>query len=255
MDGILLLGTTAETPSLTDKEQMKILKLAISIIEKRVKIMVGVSAPSTQKLISKVKKISKLKIDYLLVLSPYYLKTNNEGVIKHFEEVANISKKPIIIYHVPSRTGQMVNIECIKKLSLHPNIIGIKEASGSIDYLKKIKKYLNDNFRLLSGNDDLMVKAMEYGGSGVISVLSNSHPQIVNKIMKYCHNNQYKEANEILEKYQDYIKLLFIEPNPIPIKEVLNYFDFEVGGYRLPLTNMSSVNKKVLLNELEEMTK
>lgn len=255
VEGIVLLGTTGETPSLNENEQIKIIKLGISIINKRVKLIIGISAPNTIKAIKKVKKISKLNVDYLLVLSPYYLKTNNEGVMKHFENIANNSKKPIIIYHVPSRTGQFIEVECIKRLSKHSNIIGIKEASGDLEYIKKIKRYVNDNFILLSGNDDLMVKVMENGGNGVISVFSNSHPLVVTNIIKLCLENNYKDANELLNKYLDFIKLLFIEPNPIPIKEVMNYLDFEVGGYRLPLTNMNKINKKVLINELEEISK
>ena len=255
IDGIVLLGTTGETPSLTENEQLKIIKLGISIINKRVKLIIGVSAPSTDKLIKKVNRISKFKIDYLLVLSPYYLKTNNDGVIKHFEEVANHSKKPIIIYHVPSRTGQEINIECIKILSKHPNIIGIKEASGKLDYIKKLRRYLDENFVLLSGNDDLMVETMRNGGSGVISVLANSHPKTVSKIIELCIDNNYEEAQDLLSKYLDFIKLLFIEPNPIPIKEVMNYLGHEVGEYRLPLTKMSNSNRRILIDELEVISK
>lgn len=255
VDGIVLLGTTAEASSLNEKEQVKIIKLGISIINQRVKLIVGCSAINTLLACQKAKKLSKYKIDYLLVLSPYYLKTNNEGVIKHFEEIAKVSKIPIIIYHVPNRTGQMINIECIKKLSTNSNIKGIKEASGDLEYVKKIKKYISDDFVLLSGNDDLMVKVMENGGSGVISVFSNSHPQITSKIMDLCYENKYKEASELLNIYLDYIKTLFIEPNPIPIKEALNYLGYEVGSYRLPLVEMNKSHKKTLINELEELSK
>ena len=255
VDGIVLLGTTGEASSLKESEQLKIIKIGISIINKRVKLIVGCSAINTYKAIQKAKKLSKYKIDYLLVLSPFYLKTNNEGVIKHFEEIANVSKIPLIIYHVPSRTGQTINPECIKKLSLNPNIKGIKEASGDLDYLKKIKKYINNDFILLSGNDELMVKVMKIGGSGVISVLSNSHPKIVSNIINLCFENKYNEAEKELEKYLDFIKLLFVEPNPIPIKEVLNYLNFKVGNYRLPLVKLSNNNRKVLINELEEISK
>lgn len=255
VDGIVLLGTTGESKLLTDNEQINIVKLGISVINKRVKLVVGISDINTINLVKKAKKLSKLDIDALLILTPCYLKTNNEGIIKHFDIISKVSKKPIIIYHVPSRTGQYLDVECIKKLSTYSNIIGIKEASGSIEYLKSIKQYLNDNFILLGGNDELMVKVMENGGSGIISVFSNSHPNIVSKIMKLCFENKYTLANKELNKYIDYIKLLFIEPNPIPIKEVMNYLGFEVGGYRLPLTNMNNNHKKVLIDELEEISK
>jgi len=255
VDGILLLGTTAEASLLTIKEQMNIIKLAIAVIDKRVKIIVGCSDMNTSIAIKKASRLSKLAIDALLVLTPFYLKTNNEGIVKHFKEIAKISKKPIIIYHIPSRTGQYLEIECIKELSKDPNIIGIKEASGSIEYLKLIKKYLNDEFIMLGGNDELMIEVMKNGGSGIISVFSNSHPQIVTKIMELCFNNKYDDASKLLKKYLDFIKLLFIEPNPIPIKEVMNYLGYEVGEYRLPLTKMNINHKRVLINELEDISK
>lgn len=255
VEGIVLLGTTGEAPLLTEKEQINIVKLGISVIKKRVKLIVGCSDINTIKVIKKAQKLSKLNIDYLLVLTPFYLKTNNEGIIQHFLEISKASKKPLIIYNVPSRTGQTLDIQCIKILSKYPNIQGIKEASGSLEFLKSIKKYINDDFFLLGGNDELMVKVMENGGSGIISVLSNSHPKVVSKIMKLCFENKYVEANQEHNKYLDFIKLLFIEPNPIPIKEVMNYLGYEVGNYRLPLTNISKSHKKVLLDELEEISK
>lgn len=255
VDGIVLLGTTGEASSLTEKEQIKIIKLGISIINKRVKLIVGCSAINTSLAMKKAKKLSKYSIDYLLVLSPFYLKTNNEGVIKHYEEIAKISKIPLIIYHVPSRTGQYIDIECIKKLSINNNIKGIKEASGDLNYLKKIKKYINDEFILLGGNDELMVDVMENGGSGIISVFSNSHPKISSEIINLCFENNYLEARKKIKRYLDYIKLLFIEPNPIPIKEALNYLEFEVGSYRLPLVEMNKSHRKALINELEEIGK
>ena len=255
VDGIVLLGTTGEVSSLSINEQLNIIKLGIEVINKRVKLIVGCNDLNYLSLLRKVKKFSKLNIDALLILTPFYLKTNNKGIIKYFENISQVSKKPIIIYHVPNRTGVTLDMECIKKISVLPNIIGIKEASGSIEYLKQIKRYLREDFILLGGNDDLMVKVMENGGSGIISVLSNSHPEVVNRIIKLCINNDYLSANKELKKYNDYIKLLFIEPNPIPIKEVLNYLGFEVGGYRLPLFKMNDNHKKVLLDELEDISK
>lgn len=255
VDGIVLLGTTGEASSLSEKEQIKIIKLGIKVVKKRVKLIIGCSAINTELAKKKALKYSKYNIDYLLVLTPYYLKTNSKGIINHFLEIAEVSLKPIIIYHVPSRTGQKMEIECIKVLKDHKNIIGIKEASGDLEYLKKLKRYLSEDFILLSGNDDLMIETMKLGGSGVISVFSNTHPEVVTKVMEYCFNSEYKEATSLLSKYLDYIKLLFIEPNPIPIKEAMNYLEFDVGDYRLPLEKMSNTNRKVLINELEVINK
>ena len=255
VDGLVILGTTGEASSLTNKEKNDLVDLAILVINKRVKLIVGCSSSNTLEASKFALKLSKKKIDYLLVLTPYYLKTNNEGVIKHFNEIANKSKVPIIIYHVPSRTGQYIDKCVIKEVSKHKNIIGIKEASGDLSYIDSIKEYLNDDFILLSGNDELLIETLKKGGSGIISVLSNVYPEVSIKTYNLCLNNNYKEAREYYQKYIDFIKLLFIEPNPIPIKEVMNCLNKEVGEYRLPLTNMSNINKSILINELEEINK
>lgn len=255
VDGLVILGTTGEASLLTDKEKNVLVDLAITVINGRVKLIVGCSSIDTLTTAKNALKLSKKKIDYLLVLTPFYIKTNNEGLIKHFNIIANKSKVPIIIYHVPSRTGQYLPKEVIKELSNHNNIIGIKEASSDLSYIDSIKEYLNDNFILLSGNDDLLIETLQKGGSGIISVLSNVYPEVSIKVYNLCLLNKYKEAKEYYKKYLDFIKLLFIEPNPIPIKEVMNYLGKEVGEYRLPLTNMSRLNKETLLNELEEINK
>lgn len=255
VDGIVLLGTTGEASLLTNKEKTDLIDLAFSVINKRVQLIVGISLIDSYKASLYASKISKKKIDYLLVLSPYYLKTNNDGLIKHFTLIANKSKVPIIIYHVPSRTGQYIPKEVIKELAKHKNIIGIKEASGDLTYIDSIKEYLNENFILLSGNDDLIIETIKKGGSGVISVLSNAFPKVTSKIVNLCLENKFKDAKEIHDKYLYLIKLLFIEPNPIPIKEAMNYLGYEVGNYRLPLTNMTNLNKQYLIHEIEDVLK
>lgn len=255
VSGILLLGTTGEGALLSLKEKLSIIKLAIAVINRRVKLIIGCGDVNTLNAFKFVQKIAKLSIDYLLVMTPFYIKTNDKGIVEHYKLISQASNIPIIIYHVPSRTGQTISINCLKELKKIKNIRGIKEASGNIEYIKLIKKYIDDEFILLGGNDELMVQVMENKGSGIISVLSNSHPLVVSEIMELCLNNHYKDANKLLSKYIEYIKLLFIEPNPIPIKEVLNYLNYEVGNYRLPLYSMSEDNKDKLIKELKEISK
>lgn len=255
VSGILLLGTTGEGALLSLKEKLSIIKLAIAVINRRVKLIIGCGDVNTLNAFKFAQKIAKLSIDYLLVITPFYIKTNDKGIVEHYKLISQASNIPIIIYHVPSRTGQTISINCLKELKKIKNIRGIKEASGNIEYIKLIKKYIDDEFILLGGNDELMVQVMENKGSGIISVLSNSHPLVVSEIMELCLNNHYKDANKLLSKYIEYIKLLFIEPNPIPIKEVLNYLNYEVGNYRLPLFNMSEDNKDKLIKELKEISK
>lgn len=255
VSGILLLGTTGEGALLSLKEKLSIIKLAIAVINRRVKLIIGCGDVNTLNAFKFAQKIAKLSIDYLLVMTPFYIKTNDKGIVEHYKLISQASNIPIIIYHVPSRTGQTISINCLKELKKIKNIRGIKEASGNIEYIKLIKKYIDDEFILLGGNDELMVQVMENKGSGIISVLSNSHPLVVSEIMELCLNNHYKDANKLLSKYIEYIKLLFIEPNPIPIKEVLNYLNYEVGNYRLPLYSISEDNKDKLIKELKEISK
>lgn len=255
VSGILLLGTTGEGALLSLKEKLSIIKLAIAVINRRVKLIIGCGDVNTLNAFKFAQKIAKLSIDYLLVMTPFYIKTNDKGIVEHYKLISQASNIPIIIYHVPSRTGQTISINCLKELKKIKNIRGIKEASGNIEYIKLIKKYIDDEFILLGGNDELMVQVMENKGNGIISVLSNSHPLVVSEIMELCLNNHYKDANKLLSKYIEYIKLLFIEPNPIPIKEVLNYLNYEVGNYRLPLYSISEDNKDKLIKELKEISK
>lgn len=253
IDGLVILGTTAEATTLTDKEKEEIVKFVVSKVNHRIPIIVGSGSNSTKIAIENSIKYERLGADALLVITPYYNKTNSEGMIKHFEAVADNVNIPIIMYNVPSRTGISLKEEEIAVLSKHKNIQAIKEASGNISFVAKIAKYVSDSFEILSGNDDQIVPLMSLGASGVVSVLANICPNSVHLITEYMLNGKYKEANELQLRYLDLANALFLETNPIPIKDAMNYMGYNVGECRLPLYKMSLKNADILHNEIDEL--
>ena len=249
-DGIVILGTTGEASTICYECQEKIVKFTIEKANKRIPIIVGAGTNFTYKSVELAKKYSSMGADYLLVITPYYNKCNDSGLYKHFQMIADNSTCPIILYNVPSRTGMSISINVLEKLACHPNICGIKEASGNMEYTKEVSKLLNDNFVMYSGNDDLIVDLIELGGIGVISVLANIAPVQVHNMCELANDGNFEEAYAIQNSLLDVVKKLFIEVNPIPVKEAMNYLGFNVGGYHLPLDYMSEENKIILLNTI-----
>lgn len=244
--GIVILGTTGEASTLSFDEEEEMVKYSVKKVNHRVPLIVGSGSNETEKAVKMSEKYSRLGADYVLVITPYYNKTNESGLIKHFTAVADASHCPVIMYNVPGRTGLAMSVNAVGILSKHPNIYGIKEASGSLSYAMKISKFLNDDFIMLSGNDDIIVPMMSIGAKGVISVLTNVAPKQTAKICELCLDNKYAEATALANKLLDLTNGLFFEVNPIPVKEALNYLGFNVGGYRAPLDYMSEDNKKKL---------
>lgn len=250
-DGLVILGTTGEASTISFEEQVEIVQYSINRIDKRVPVIIGAGSNDTMVACKKAKEFSSLGADYLLVVTPYYNKTNDEGLIKHFEKIAEASSCPIILYNVPSRTGMNISINVIERLVNNDKIIGIKEASGNMEYSKQISKFLSEKFLMYSGNDDIIVPMMKIGASGVISVLANIAPKSTHDICKLCLDGKYMDAKMIADNLLDVANALFYETNPIPVKEALNYLGFNVGGYRLPLFQMSNINRERLINVLE----
>lgn len=251
-DGIVILGTTGEASTLTFEEEEEIVKFCVKKINKRIPLIVGSGSNETEKAVKMSKKYSLLGADYLLVITPYYNKTNESGLIKHFKMVADNSTCPIILYNVPGRTGMSISLNVIKELSKHPNICGIKEASGNLSYATQIVKYLSPDFVMYSGNDDIIVPMMSIGSVGVISVLANVAPAQTHNLCKLCMEEKYQEANKIQQDLLELVDALFIEVNPIPVKEAMNYLGFNTGGYRMPLDYLSSDHKKKLIEVIDK---
>lgn len=251
-DGFVLLGTTAEAATMSLEEQKELVSFGLKQIHHRVPVIVGAGSNHTKQAVDKAILFSSLGADYILSITPYYNKTNERGLIAHFEAVADAAKCPVIIYNVPSRTGMSISISAIESLAKHPNIIGIKEASGDISYAAKLMPYLTDEFVMLSGNDDCIVPLMSIGASGVISVLANICPQHTHKLCEYCLKDDFSSARELQKKLLPIANALFLETNPIPVKAAMNALGMDVGGYRLPLYDMDEGLKEKLMYILQE---
>ena len=252
-DAILVWGTTGESPTLSHEEDEQVAKFTIDQVNKRIPVYVGSGSNSTLTALKQSKKFEEMGADALLVITPYYNKTNDEGMIKHFQTIADGVNIPIVMYNVPGRTGCSISEHAVSVLSKHKNIKGIKEASGNIGYVMKIAKYLNDDFVMYSGNDDMIVPVLSAGVIGVISVLANIVPEDVHNLVHEYLNGNTKKSLEIQLKYLNLVDALFIETNPIPVKEAMNYLKMPAGTYRLPLCNMSAKNKEILIKAIKDV--
>lgn len=251
-DGIVILGTTAEASTLSFEEEEQIVRFCVEKVNHRVPLIVGSGSNETAKAIRQSKIYSELGADYLLVITPYYNKTNENGLISHFSTIADAATCPIILYNVPSRTGMSISLSSIETLSKHPNIYGIKEASGDISYAVNVAKYVSKDFIMLSGNDDMIVPMMSIGACGVISVLANIAPKQTHQLVCSCLEGNFCAAAKIQLDLLDVVKALFYETNPIPVKEAMNYLGFNVGGFRLPLYPMSEMAKNKMIQILNK---
>ena len=237
-DGILVLGTTGESSTMTHEEDDEVARVSISHVNHRVPIIVGAGSNCTQTAVEKGKRYADMGADALLMISPYYNKANRRGMVEHFRQVADVTSCPIILYNVPGRTGCSISEDVVAELSKHPNICGIKEASGSITYAARIARYVNDDFAMYSGNDDMITSMLSLGASGVISVLANVVPKQTHDIVASWHAGDVKASRDGQLKYLDLVQALFSEVNPIPVKAAMNMMGMQVGGYRYPLCEM-----------------
>lgn len=250
VDALIICGTTGEASTMTLEERKQTIEFALKIANKRVPIIAGTGSNCTQNAIDFTKWAESIGVDGCLVVTPYYNKTTQAGLIAHYKAIAEATLLPIIIYSVPSRTGVNITPQTCFELSKIPNIVAIKEASGNLSQVAEIKALCRENLHVYSGNDDQIIPILSLGGLGVISVLSNVAP-------KYTHEMVYNYFDGNLEKAVDMqldsiplIKALFSEVNPIPVKAALNIIGYNVGTPRLPLIEMSEKGKKDLKIEL-----
>ncbi len=251
-DGILVLGTTGESSTMSHEEDDAVCAYAVEKAAGRVKIIAGSGSNSTETQLMKSRAYADMGVDALLCISPYYNKTNEEGMYRHFVTVADAVDKPIILYNVPGRTGCSITPAVVGRLSKHPNVIGIKEASGDISYAVKIAKYLNDDFVMFSGNDDITIPLMSLGAKGVISVWANIMPKECHDMVHHYLEGRYEEARRMQIQYLPIMNALFMEVNPIPVKEAMNLMGMRAGGFRLPLYSMTDVHREQLAGTLKE---
>ena len=245
-DAIVICGTTGEASTLSHEEHLDAIKYTVEKVNHRIPVIAGTGSNDTAYAIKLSKEAEDIGADGLLLVTPYYNKTTQRGLIAHFTAIADAVNIPIILYNIPGRTGMSIEISTAKVLAKHKNIVAVKEASGNIGYTAKLIAACGDDLDVYSGNDDMIVPIMSLGGKGVISVLSHVLPKETHLMAQYCLENNFAEASKLQIKYLDLINNLFVEVNPIPVKEAMNLIGVNVGGCRMPLYPMSDENREKL---------
>ncbi|MDV4150627.1 4-hydroxy-tetrahydrodipicolinate synthase [Clostridium sp. AL.422] len=251
-DAIVICGTTGEASTMTKEEKEKAIKFTVDTVNKRIPVIAGTGTNNTDASIQMSKYAESVGVDGLLLITPYYNKTNHKGLLKHFEAINNEVNTPIILYNVPSRTGVNITPKQLLELSKLKNIVAIKEASSNISQIAEMKALCKDSMDIYSGNDDQIIPIMSLGGIGAISVLSNIVPREVHDMVYAYLNGDIKKATNLQLNAIELIKMLFIETNPIPVKTALNFMGKEVGSFRLPLYEMDNTNLSLLRETLRK---
>ncbi len=251
-DAIVIVGTTGESSTLEIDEHNECIKWCIDYVNHRVPVIAGTGSNSTKTAIELSQEACKNGADALLLVTPYYNKTSQRGLIAHYTAIHDATDLPIILYNVPSRTGVNIAPETAYELSKLPRINGIKEASGNLDQVAKIHELCGDELNIWSGNDDQIYDLLERGGKGVISVLSNVAPQETHDIVATYLNGDKVTSKALMDKYLKLAKAMFIDVNPIPVKEAVTLAGFNAGPCRLPLIEMDEKNKAYLKETMEE---
>lgn len=251
VDSIIVCGTTGESSTMTEKEKKDTIKYAIDKVNGRIPVIAGTGSNNTASAIEMSKYAEAVGADALLVVTPYYNKTTQAGLVEHYKAIANSTSLPIIVYSVASRTGVNITPETCLELSKIPNIVAVKEASGNISQVAKIAALCKDNLHIYSGNDDQIVPILSLGGLGVISVLSNVAPKYTHDMVQNFFDGNITEATQMQLNAIDLVGSLFCEVNPIPVKEALNMMGYNYGVPRLPLVRLSEKNQENLRTSLK----
>lgn len=252
IDALVICGTTGEKSTLRYDEHVKVIEVAAKSCAGRVPIIAGTGSNDTVYSVELCSDTEKAGADAFLMVTPYYNKTSQTGLVTHYNYIADRVNKPIILYNVPSRTGVAIKPETYKELSKHPNIVAVKEANGDLSAIAKTRYLCGDDLVIYSGNDDQAIPIMSLGGLGVISVLSNLLPYETHKMChEYLSGNTLK-AQEMQIKYTGLINALFCDVNPIPVKTAMNLAGMNAGPLRLPLIPMSESNTEFLKEKLTE---
>ncbi len=251
-DAIIVCGTTGESSTLKVVEHNEAIKWCVKYVNGRVPVIAGTGSNSTACAIEISKEACEAGADALLLVTPYYNKTSQRGLIAHYTAIHDATNLPIILYNVPSRTGLNIAPETALELSKLPRINGIKEASGNLEQVAKIKELCGDELNIWSGNDDQIYDLMELGGKGVISVLSNIAPQETHDIVAKYLDGDKDGSKELMDKYMKLAKAMFVDVNPIPVKEAVSMIGFNAGPVRLPLIEMDDKNKTYVKETMAE---
>jgi 4-hydroxy-tetrahydrodipicolinate synthase len=236
---------------MTEQERKETIKFVVDVVNKRIPVIAGTGSNNTAAAINMSKWAEQIGVDGLLVITPYYNKTTQKGLAEHFKAIANSVTSPIIIYNVPSRTGLNITPTTLLKLCEMQNIVAVKEASGDISQIARIKLLCGDRLDIYSGNDDQVIPILSLGAIGVISVIANVIPAQVHNMCELYFNGEHAKALKIQLGFLPLNDALFIETNPIPVKTAMNLMGMEVGFLRLPLCEMEDSNLQILKKELK----
>lgn len=250
VDAIIVCGTTGEASTMTTEEKIETIKCAVKTSNGRIPIIAGTGGNNTNYVIEYSKQVEKLGVNGLLIVTPYYNKCTQKGLIEHYTAIAKKVSLPIILYSVPSRTGVNIEPKTCLELSKIENIVAIKEASGNLSQVAEIAHLCGDNLNIYSGNDDQIVPVLSLGGIGVISVLSHILPEYTHNMVYNFLNGNIKDATKMQLDVIPLVKALFSEVNPIPVKAALNILGYNYGIPRLPLTKISEEKEEVLKKEI-----
>lgn len=246
VSAVVVCGTTGENATLSSNEHEELVRRTVREVNGRMKVIAGVGSNNTQTALRHAEDAKFSGADAILMVTPYYNKTSQKGLIEHFSYVADRVDIPMILYNVPSRTGMSISADTYKTLSEHPNINGVKEASGDFSLIASTVSKCGDDLFLWSGNDDNTVPMMSLGALGVISVASNILPAAVSKLCALCLEQDFSAAEELYSKYAPLFSALFIETNPIPVKTAMKLMGYDSGKLRLPLTEIGEANLAAL---------
>lgn len=251
--GIVAIGTTGESPTLSHEEREELIRLAVATANKRCLVLAGTGSNATQHAIADTKLAEKLGVDAALLVAPYYNKPSQEGLFRHFKAIADTTSLPIMLYNIPGRCGVDILPETVARLAKEcRNIVSIKEASGSVERVGELRRHLPDEFTILSGDDSLTVPFMAVGAAGVVSVASNLFPSELCALARACESGDFKSAGKLQRELLPLFKDLFIEPNPVPVKTALGWRGMMSPEVRLPLCEMSDANQARLRKTVTE---
>jgi 4-hydroxy-tetrahydrodipicolinate synthase len=251
--GIVAVGTTGESPTLSHDEREQVIQLSVATANKRCLVLAGTGSNSTQHAVENTKMAERLGVDAALLVAPYYNKPSQEGLFRHFKAIADGTSLPIMLYNIPGRCSVDILPETVVRLALEcQNIVSIKEASGSVERVSELRRRLPEPFTILSGDDSLTLPFMAVGAAGVVSVASNLFPAEVCALVRACESGDLKSAAKLHRKLLPLFKDLFIEPNPVPMKTALGWRGAMSGEVRLPLCEMSEANQARLRKTLED---
>jgi 4-hydroxy-tetrahydrodipicolinate synthase len=252
IDAIITCGTTGEGSALSDVEHKQVMEYCVKKVAGRVPVIAGTGSNDTEYGLQLSQAACKIGVDGLMMVTPYYNKTTQRGLINHYTYIADRVDRPIILYNVPSRTGMSINVDTAVELSKHRNIVAMKDATGDIGYTADLLSRVDEDFNVYSGNDNMILPVLSLGGAGVISVISNIMPRETHELVDEFLKGNIQGAKKIQLEMMSLINSLFIEVNPIPVKTALNLMGFDVGGVRKPLYDMEEENIEILREELKK---